>query len=119
MHQSLKSSLAEILGNRCGRYHHSARFVMKAAKQRIGDRFRYPGAGADVLREPRMIARGEKPFFAQAIAAPGKAQRALGRYVDIVGRGSIQSSRDRLLTCQREPDLGIGRQWDRGKTLRG
>ena len=66
---------------------------MEAAQQRIGDGFRYPGAGGDIFRKPRVVTRGERALRPQAIAARGKAHRAFGRDMDVVDRGSLQALR--------------------------
>ncbi len=117
-HQTLKPTFVEIVGNRGGGYHHPRAGIVEAAQQRIGDCFRYPGAGGNIFRKPCVVARGERALRPQAIAARGKAHRAFGRDVDMIDRGSLQPSRYRPAACQRKPDFGVGRQRNRSETLR-
>jgi len=80
---------------------------MKPAQQRVSDSFRYSGAGGDIFRKARVIARREDAFRPQAIAARGKAQRILGSEVDMVGCRGVQPLGDGRETCQSKSDLAV------------
>ena len=118
-----KTARGEFFGEGGGRDHETVASVVKAAQEPIGQRGRHRRTGCNVFGKPRVITRGEGQVPAQAIASRGMADRALGRDVNMVDRGTqpFQSGNavgDAAHARQRQSDLAIGRERDGRKALR-
>ena len=114
-HQVVKAARRELGLHALGADHAALRGAVKPAQQRIGRHQRNRQPRAQVLRKLRVIGGGEAQPVADAIAARGKSQRALGRNVQCLRAKCRDAAREFSLRQEGDADLRIGRAGDGAK----
>ena len=110
----------QLVADRGGRRQRRGGGRMKVAQRRVGQTSSgTQRARGDIFGKARVVAGGEQPTAFAAIAARRPADRPFGRDMDMVGARRLDAPRDFPGRGEREADIGVGWQRERGKALRG
>ena len=104
-----ESPVGQFAAHRRGTDHATDCLAVEPAQHPVGQADRDRVAGTQVLRELGMVGRREREAMADAVAAGGEAQRALGCDVDGLRLEFTDPGGDFRPRQQREADFRVGR----------